>query len=1087
MEMLHSRTRLRFAFTLGRQSIGWSVLTIDDSEVSARSTGLIACGVRLFDDSRNPKDGAALSKQWQAPREARRKRGRFLQRRQRLMNMLIGFGLMPAAPTARARLAAIDPYRLRAEALDRPITAHQIGRVLVHLNQRRGFKSNRKVDSVDRDEQGMIAQGSERLIALMAETGARTFGEFLWTRHRGPDGSSSPRHRPSVRIRREGEGRAARYPYFPTRSMLEDEFDAIMSAQRPHHQGVLTDERITLLRAEIYFQRQRRAPHRGICPLVPTDERLPRSLPSVEACEIYQVVNSLRFGVEVGDRTRLTAPQRDDVAARLLQGRSVSLALLRKITGAPADARFEIAVGDATGLNNFVSKTARQLAADTAFGATWHSLPMAEKDELVGKLVGTDEDEVLCAWLIEAHGLSPETARTVTQLSFRPGAARLGATANAAVLTQLMTADVPSYADAVARAGKACGEAWHHANLGAPERRPFLPYYAQVLDRQVLPATGAPGDNPLEAAHGRLANPTLHRCFRQMQKLVNALIRAHGRPTEIVVEVDRDLRFGNNQRRRDNPRLRALDESYRSLLKAMSVPITPEALLRMRLYDEQAQAGGGTALCPYSLQPIAREILFSDLVVLDHILPYSRTLDHTPANTVVCLRQARRGKRRLSPHEAFGKTANWKAIAAHARQLPANKRWRFADDALTRSDDETAHVAARQLDETRYIARLARAYLAVVANPDNVHATTGRLSAMLRHRWGLNAVLKDDGSPKGEPARKLQDDHRHHAIDAIVVGAIDRPLLREICRRADRLERTGRDWRLEQAVPEEPFAAMVEAATRLVRSVVVSRKPDHGKGGPLHQETAYGIVRDDNEAATIGALVTRKPVTALVAVDVDSVRDPGLRAALQAATAPYRDDQGKVCNDAGYKRALKAFSEARGIKGREQGVRRVRIGKAQKEFVVIKDRRSGAVYKALIAGENHHVDIVQLRDGSWQGFVATRFEVNQTGWRPSWERERLGGKLVMRIHKGDVIAVEDEGVTRFMSVHRLSPSNNVLYLAELFEGGVLRQRHQDARDPFRWEYASIRGLRGRNARLVHVDILGNVYERPSNIARSPHP
>jgi CRISPR-associated endonuclease Csn1 len=53
----------------------------------------------------------------------------------------------------------------------------------------------------------------------------------------------------------------------------------------------------------------------------------------------------------------------------------------------------------------------------------------------------------------------------------------------------------------------------------------------------------------------------------------------------------------------------------------------------------------------------------------------------------------------------------------------------------------------------------------------------------------------------------------------------------------------------------------------------VSRKPDHGKGGALHQETAYGIVRDDAEAAVIGNLVTRKPVTDLSPGEVGSVRD----------------------------------------------------------------------------------------------------------------------------------------------------------------------------------------------------------------------
>ncbi len=167
--------------------------------------------------------------------------------------------------------------------------------------------------------------------------------------------------------------------------------------------------------------------------------------------------------------------------------------------------------------------------------------------------------------------------------------------------------------------------------------------------------------------------------------------------------------------------------------------------------------------------------------------------------------------------------------------------------------------------------------------------------------------------------------------------------------------------------------------------------------------------------------------------------------------------------------------------GRKQGVRRVRIGKAQKDFVPIKDRASGAVYKALIAGENHHVDIVQMRDERWEAFPATRFDVNQKDWRPLWERDKLGGKLVMRVHKGDVIAIEDDGRQRLMTIHRLNPSSNRLYLAEHFEAGSLSKRHDDKGDLFRWEFANIGGLKARKARLVHVDILGMVRRQPSNV------
>ncbi len=1080
-----STPRLRFSLDLGTQSIGWAVLTVDDTGASPRATGLRASGVRIFDDSRNPKDEKPLGEQRRGPRGARRRRDRFLQRRQRLIQMLIGFDLLPGDPRARTALACLDPYRLRFEALDRPLTPHEIGRVLIHLNQRRGFKSNRKTDSDEADDKGKIASAAERLGAKMSDANARTFGEFLWQRHRGVDGKSSPRSRQSVRIRLEGNGRDALYAFYPTRAMLEAEFVAIMAAQCAHHLHHLNCDRVDLLRREIFFQRPLKAPKRGKCTFIPTEQRLPRALPSVEARIIYEATNNLRFGVGVQLDGKLTGQQRDEIVKRLLQGSNVTASNVRRITGAPADTRFRIAAGEINGLKDYVADTAKKLAADGAFGVAWHTLPLERKDEIVWKLIGDDDDETVRAWLEDVQGLLPEAARKVASLSFRPGTASLGASANAAVLAQLMADDVPTYSEAVKRAGDACGETWHHSDLDNPELREFLPYYAQVLDRQVAPGSDAPGDDPLETHYGRIANPTVHRCLRQLKKLVNALIREYGRPTQVVIEVARDLKLGEKRKaehRKTNKRNRDANDARRAELEAAEIPITTDALLRLRLYEEQCRAGDGVALCPYSLQPkpIEREDVLSDKVEIDHILPYSRTFDVSPANKILCYRDANRNKRQLSPHEAFGGHPNWPEIETRARQLPANKRWRFAENAMERFENEERDFTERQLNETRYISKLARAYLTVVAGKGNVYVTTGQLTAMLRRRWNLNAILRGDNQSDDEPARKVRDDHRHHAIDAIVVGAIDRPLLNEMSRRAGRFESEERDWRITDAAPEEPFPGFAEAATGLVRNIIVSRKPDHGKGGALHEETAYGFVRDKAEADEIGNLVTRKLVTALSANEVDCIRDPVLRRELRAAVAPFRDN-GKVRDDKGFKSALKAFADERGARGREQGVRRVRIGKVQKEIVPIRNRASGAVYKALIAGENHHIDIVQMRDGTWQGFAATRYEVNQKDWRPVWEREKLGGKLVMRVHKGDVIAVEEGGQTRYMIVHRLEISANRLRLAEHFEGGQLQSRHNATDDLFRWDFANIGGLKARKARLVHVDILGDPLLRPSNV------
>jgi CRISPR-associated endonuclease Csn1 len=69
----------------------------------------------------------------------------------------------------------------------------------LHLNRRRGFKSNRKTDRKAQDK-GKIAEGAKRLRERLELEGARTFGEYLWRRHGGSDGLATPRTRKAVRI-----------------------------------------------------------------------------------------------------------------------------------------------------------------------------------------------------------------------------------------------------------------------------------------------------------------------------------------------------------------------------------------------------------------------------------------------------------------------------------------------------------------------------------------------------------------------------------------------------------------------------------------------------------------------------------------------------------------------------------------------------------------------------------------------------------------------------------------------------------------------------------------------------------------------
>src|SRR5690606_22612270 len=99
---------------------------------------------------------------------------------------------------------------------------------------------------------------------------------------------------------------------------------------------------------------------------------------------------------------------------------------------------------------------------------------------------------------------------------------------------------------------------------------------------------------------------------------------------------------------------------------------------------------------------------------------------------------------------------------------------------------------------------------------------------------------------------KNRKDHRHHAIDAIVIGVTDRRLLMQIAREAG-LRGHEAASRMTADL-SEPWEGFSDQGREIARGIVVSHRPDHGtaskarlsKGhdataGRLHNETAYGL------------------------------------------------------------------------------------------------------------------------------------------------------------------------------------------------------------------------------------------------------
>jgi CRISPR-associated endonuclease Csn1 len=1032
----------------------------------------------------------------------RRRRDRFKQRQAALLKYLTLAGFFPADDEARRALAALDPYELRARALDEALPPAHLGRALFHLNQRRGFKSNRKTDRGRNDDAGMIRIGVARLHEQMAQEEARTLGEFL---HKRRAGAADPNAIPHVRTRivaPEAEtGKAGEiYDFYPDRQTLEEEFAAIWQAQALHHPAALTPERRKQFYEIIFHQRPLREPKIGFCTLRPPEPRLPKAHPLFQRRRLLEELNALKIVLPGAEAHPLGRPQRDALLSKLGQRKTVTYESLRKGLKLDPDARFNKESENRKEMKG--DEVAAEMAHKTRFGAAWLGIKPEAQWPVIERLLTLESDAEIAEfedWLQQAHGLSGEQAANVTGARLPEGYGRFGGTATKALIAELEK-EVIVYSEAVQRAGLG-----HHSDLRDgriwqdDKGNPALPYYGAVLERHILPGTADPDEQDEALRTGRLTNPTVHIGLNQLRRVVNALIRRFGPPAEIAIELARELKLDEERKREINAENRknreAAEQRSRKLQELGQADKGGNRAL-LKLWEELNRDNVLDRRCVYSGRQISLDMLFSDAIEVDHILPFSATLDDSNGNRILCLREANRIKRKRTPWEAhadlrarFGPDADWDAIAARATRLPREKRWRFEPEALGRFDAQGGFLA-RHLTDTQYLSRLAREYLSALypetgEGSSHVWVSPGRLTEMLRRNWGLNHHLPDHNLAGGATQPKNRRDHRHHAIDAIVVAVTDRAMLNRIAREAGSQGHEAAD-RLVAGIPD-PWAGFSEAVGEAVRAITVSHRSDHGSAskagrpanrdataGRLHNETAYGLT-GEKDARGLDIVVTRKPLSAFKKpADLGAIRDEDLKQKLKDWTAGREG--------AAFEQAMRAFGHPERGPRSYPGLRRIRVVEPL-SVIPIRDRQ-GRAYKAYKGDSNRRFDVWELKTGKWKDEVVSMFEAHQPGWSSPIRADNPTARKVLSLQQNDVVAIERDGERELMRVVKFSAGT--LVLAPPQEAGSLKARDADKDDPFRYVYGSPSSLQRWKARQVRIDELGRIHD-PGFPARKPRP
>ena len=782
--------KYRLGLDVGANSLGWSVLKLD---TDGKPYEIENAGARIFSDGREPKGYSTFKATRRTARSARRNRDRFKQRQTHLIKELERAKLFPPESNTATRHAIqkLDPLELRANSLHEKLDPYHIGRALFHINQRRGFKSNRKDTSEEArsgkvsksvmalfKEMSLVKQSSisddpenlskeqkklirqeeakqkKEAITNLKKDADITFGSFLWKR-RKQQPPKATRARPNVDTKL--------YDLYPTRDLLEDEFDKICAAQQKHYPKLLSEEVIKHLRDIIFYQRPLKPQERGRCAYMyeAGELRTFRAMPSFQRYRIYQEVNNLEWVAGSGQQYRLRDyPEARDAVVALLEkpinkkGNVTFINIkksLKNIGIVEGEFKLNYETPKRKGLDG--NLTSNVMQKEDCIGSQWHDWDIEKQDSFI-ELILSDElsDTEVRDKLMKEYELSEEVATICLEEQLQEGTANLSLKA-ARLLTEKMKNKYCLQSEAVEHVSEERND-FDSPFIRSTEKEKLLaqlPYYGELFQdgRHIIPGTLNEKDKHDDLKfYGGVTNPTVHIALNQIRNVINELIKRYGHPTSIAIELGRELPVGEEGRREIEQRQKkSQDDNERidAKLKELGQLINRENRIKFRLWEELNKDPAGRK-CPFTGKTIGMYDIFSGEFEVEHLIPFSISLDDGFSNKVLCSTQANRDKGQQTPYEAFGHSPNnynWNDIFERSKSLADSKQWRFLEDALEKWQREESDFLARHLNDTRYIGRLTKDYLEAICPYNKIDVVTGKLTALLRGHWGLNSILNE--------------------------------------------------------------------------------------------------------------------------------------------------------------------------------------------------------------------------------------------------------------------------------------------------------------------------------------------------------
>jgi len=512
----------------------------------------------------------------------------------------------------------------------------------------------------------------------------------------------------------------------------------------------------------------------------------------------------------------------------------------------------------------------------------------------------------------------------------------------------------------------------------------------------------------------QIRNPVVRKALFETRRVVNAIVREYGLPTTIRIEMARDMKLSKKQKelaQKQNKANEKLNKEAEDFLRTKGIKIyaSRDDKIKFRLWKECGHT------CPYTGTTISQEMLFSSEVDIEHIIPYSRSLDDSYMNKTLCIgsfNKQQKGQR--TPYEVFQSNEHKYAdVLQRIKALPWAKRRRFEQKEVNMDD-----FIQRQLNDTRYISVEVKDYLANLLSQNKIEVSKGAATSELRWQWCLDAILNPDGV-----LEKNRADHRHHAIDAIVIALTTRSVFMKLSHRFEQHFSINPPW--------ETFRNDIKAK---IDSVIVSHAATRKISGALHEATAYGsgfvwIKNKKGETVKEQIYVYRRPLDEkFTDKQAKDIRDEKVKALVLARLSEHGNDAKKAFSDL----TSKPFYHVDG----KTPITSVRVVTRMNPATVHAMRdRDGRDFKHVKYGNNHHVEIIEhIETGKRKGIFVTAMEAARRA----------------RIEKVPVIQRDHGATWRFLyslainDIVRLTENDPILYRIQKLDPSNYRVNFRDA-------------------------------------------